>query len=205
MLSLHLIERHYRQQRLEQLFDELLGEARAAGLPLKLRLLQSPATLVSLALRRLAELTFGPSDLSREMLDLLLAAQESDGSFDHDPLATAAAAAAFAAMDQQWHAHLSQTAAAARERAVAALADMQADDSLFHHSADRATAQRQLVAAAILWLLAGDPLAAAVIRHSDLCTYFEERLDDLPAEVRALATPALRPTSRERDMHITAA
>jgi hypothetical protein len=205
MLSLHLIERHFRQQRLEQLFDELLGEARAAGLPLKLRLLQSPATLISLALRRLAELTFGPSDLSRDMVDLLLAAQASDGSVDHDPLATAAAAAAFAAMDQQWHTPLPQHAAAARERAVAALAGMQADDSLFHHPADRTTAQRQLVAAAILWLLAGDPLAAAAIRHSDLCTCFEERLDDLPAEVRALVLPALRPAITTRRAHSPAA
>lgn len=205
MLSLHLIERHFHQQRLEQLFDDLLGEARAAGLPLKLRLLQSSAALVGLALRRLAELTYGPSDLSREMIDLLLAAQAPDGSVDHDPLATAAAAAAFAAMDQQWQAALPQHTAAAREQAVAALAAMQADDSLFHYSADRTTAQRRLVAAAILWLLAGDTLSATVIRHSDLCTYFEERLDDLPPEVRALVLPALRPRTVTRHAHTTAA
>lgn len=242
MLSLHLIERHFRQHRLDQLLQGLLppgvgpasgigvttapADRYAASLPLRLRLQQTTASPLALALRRLVELTYGPTTLSDDMTRALLALQSDgqptpDGCFGHepapapeinpltahepspwrqphqagDPLATAAAAAALGAMGRQWQAPLPDRVRAAHHRAVDALAAMQADDGLFICRADRTTAERELTAAATLWLLHDDPLFSSSIRYGDLCTTLEERLDDLAPDAHALATLALRPTA----------
>ncbi len=216
MHSVHLIERHFRQHRLDLLLDGMLtanlgwplGEA-SPSLPLRLRLLQSQAGLLGLALRRLTELTYGPTTLSRDMTAALLEMRAEDGSFGHevetrnspshaatipDPLATAVAAAALGAMQRQWRASPSPQVAAAHHTALAALGGMQVGDGLFACPADRNTGERELTAAAILWLLGDDPLFRSLVRYGDLCTCLEERFDDLAADTRNLAAQALRPS-----------
>lgn len=94
MLSIHTIERNFQQQRFEGLLEAVLANGLRLPLPLHIRLSQSPAAGVAMGLRRLVELTYGPTALSRRMTQWLLERQLDDGSFDADPLATAVVAAA---------------------------------------------------------------------------------------------------------------
>ncbi len=94
MLSVNLIERFFQGRRFEQLLDNLASNGMDVPLPLHIRLAQVNAAPVALGLRRVLELTYGPTSLSRQMTDYLLGAQEVDGSYGRDSLATAAAVAA---------------------------------------------------------------------------------------------------------------
>ncbi|MCX5658208.1 MAG: hypothetical protein NTW19_00620 [Planctomycetota bacterium] len=84
MLSVNLIERLFRGRRFEQLLDSLAANGLSLPLPLRVRLAQTPAAAVALGLRRLVELTYGPTTLSREMAGFLVVLQGEDGSFGGD-------------------------------------------------------------------------------------------------------------------------
>src|SRR5580698_853999 len=121
MLSVNRIEHFFEGRKFEQLLDSLASNGVDLPLPLRIRLGQSQAAAVALGLRRLLELTYGPTALSRSMTAQLLATQEPDGSFDHDPLATAAAVAAFGKLlGEATHQASAVEASAARERALVA-------------------------------------------------------------------------------------
>jgi hypothetical protein len=203
MLSVNLIQRHYQAGRLDQLLDALSAGGLDLPLPLRIRLSQHPACALALGLRRLIELTYGPTELSRAMIVDLLALQDPDGSFGSDPLATACAVAALARLEAEHH-HLGNLeVGTAGQRALAALAAMQADDGLMAYPADRSWQQRALVNAFILFLLAHDAPFRAAVRLAEMMDWFEQYQDQLEpgtesywlmARLDAVGTPAPAPT-----------
>jgi len=191
MLSVYQIERHFRSRHIDTLLRGVSPLGMELPLPLMVRLSAEPVAVIALALRRVLELTYGPTPLSRELIAYLLEHQNNDGSFGDgttgnvngpgDPLATAAVVAALTALARE-HANTPHPEAAlARERAIAALANSQADSGLFSSAADRTTEDTTLNSAFILSLLAGDEEFRQSVRFADLLTWFEEHVDEVDA------------------------
>ncbi len=161
-------------------------------LPLRIRLSQGPVPAIALALRRLTDLTYGPTPVSRDMTAALLARQRPQGGFaagdadEADPLATATAVAALNQILADHPAAATDTVISARDRALAALAGMQDDEGLFRCVDDRSDTQRGLVAAFILSLLASDEKFRPSVRWADLMSWFEQRLHRLDSDTTAL-------------------
>ena len=185
MLSVHLIERYWRRGQ----FDQLLAGLSQNGLWLPGRLVGLLARLrtgaVALGLKRAVELSYGLTALSREMAEQLAAEQAPDGSFGHDPLATAMAAAGLGAVTAEqahaepWADGPSPHMLIAHDRAVAALGAMQAGDGLFEGGGHCALEERALVAACICWQLGADQGFHQAVRINDLAGWFETHEDQL--------------------------
>jgi len=84
MLSTNLIERAFVSRDHDRLLRDLAANGMVMPLPLRVKLGAGAVAPVALALRRLAELTYGPTPLRRAMLRRLLEAQRPDGAFDTD-------------------------------------------------------------------------------------------------------------------------
>lgn len=179
MISVNLIQRHFQAGHLDQLLDGLSLGGLNLPLPLRVRLSQNPACALALGLRRLVELSYGPTDPGREMMARLLGCQDADGSFGSDPLVTACAAAALGRVEAEHGRWADEPVAPARERALAALAAMQGDDGLFSYSDDRTGQQRALVNAFILFLLAYDGPFRSAVRLAEIMDWFEQHQDQL--------------------------
>jgi len=220
MLSDHLIQKLFDTQDHGRMIACLAENGTAMPLALQARLAQ-PIAAAGLGLRRLVELTYGPTPLGHDMADALLAAQSPDGSFqgtcDRDPLATATAAAGLAAVlreapvgrgfatNRGLAGGLEQDdprasrLADALDRALASLAAMQMEDGLFCHGDDRTLEDRALTSAFVLFLLARLPGFREAIRFADLMTWFDERADRLGDEtlqfyhMASLDDPARQP------------
>jgi hypothetical protein len=207
MLSDNLIHRLFDTQDHGRMIGCLADNGTAMPLTLQARLAQ-PVAAAGLGLRRLVELTYGPTPLSHDMADALLAGQLPDGSFQgtchRDPLATATAAAGLAAVLREYHrqdARRRCRLADALDRALASLAAMQREDGLFCHGDDRTPEDRALTSAFVLLLLARLPGFREAIRFADLMTWFDERADRLNDEtlqlyhMASLDDPARHPAS----------
>ncbi|MEX0655053.1 MAG: hypothetical protein WD534_00315 [Phycisphaeraceae bacterium] len=183
MLSLHRIQKQFTTGDHEKLLDGVLANGLRLPLPLRVRLSQGPAAAIALGLRRVVELTYGPTPLSRAMTDALLACQTDTGAFtaddQPDPLVTAAAVAAMSLVRADHPAAVTPALEAAHERALVALAQMQGADGLFHAGDDRSDADRARTAAFVLRLLAADAAFRQSVRLADLCNWFESRLPRL--------------------------
>lgn len=196
MLNVHQIERHFRGSHYDSLLRGVVPMGLDLPLPLQVRLSGQRAAVIALALKRVVELTYGPTSLSRELTAALLDQQNGDGSFGQtsgtgmalsgDPLATAAAIAALTALLRE-HSQLPLVeAGAARERAIAALATFQAEAGLFSCPADRTDDDRALTGAFILTLLAGDEDFRQAVRYADLMTWFDEHAQTLECSIAKL-------------------
>lgn len=208
MLSVTQIQKLFNSQDHTRMITNLADNGAALPLPLQARLTQ-PAATAGLGLRRLTELTYGPTSLSRDMIDSLLDTQLPDGSFpgqvDHDPLTTAAAAAGLAATLREQRPAPGSTpdprSTQALENALASLAGMQDAEGLFRHSDDRTEQDRALTSAFILFLLARLPGFRETCRFADLMTWFDERADRLDEDtaqlyhMASLDDPARHPAS----------
>lgn len=189
MLSIHHIERYYRQGHFELLLRGVSPHAIELPLPLIVRLSQQPAAVVALALRRVTEMSYGPTRFSRVLVADLLRRQSPDGSFDGDPLSTAAAADALGRVLTEHGGHGSQPVdriAAARDAALVSLGVMQTGAGLLAGPADRTEQDAALSSAFILSLLACDPAFRAAVRYHDLLDYFADhdaRLSDATAQL----------------------
>lgn len=184
MLNVNLIERLFHQGRHERLLEGVLANGQPASLPLKVRLADQPAACVSLGLRRLFELTYSPTSGSLDMLDWLLDQQRDDGSFGRDPLTTACAAAAFV---EAAHVGLDEARVAdALDRALEALAGMQAGDGLFISDADRSVEDRARVTAFISHLLTQHERFRMTVRFADLMNWFDDHAGQLDDAARDL-------------------
>lgn len=187
MLSINLIQRHFEAHEHERLLRGLTDNGLPLPLPLRARLGQGPVAALALGLRRLAELTYGPTPLSRDMTAALLSHQRADGTFapsqaaagDADPLATAAAVAAMGQILQDHPAAAEAPLVQAHERALAALACLQDEDGLFRCPDDRTREDRALTGAFVLYLLARDAGFRAAVRWADLVRWYEEHADTL--------------------------
>ena len=106
MLSDNHIQKLFNTQDHSRMIGSLADNGTTLPLALQSRLTQ-PIAAAGLGLRRLVELTYGPTPLSRDMTAALLEGQLEDGSFvgnsDRDPLATAAALAGLAAVLREHH------------------------------------------------------------------------------------------------------
>ncbi len=183
MLSDNLIQKLFDTQDHGRMIGCLADNGTAMPLALQARLTQ-PTAASGLGLRRLVELTYGPTPLSRDMTAALLDGQLPDGSFqgtcDRDPLATATAVAGLTAVLRD-HPLAGRDAGLidALDRALASLEAMQMEDGLFCHGDDRTIEDRALTSAFVLFLLARLPEFREATRFADLMTWFDERADRL--------------------------
>lgn len=145
--------------------DRVIDAVVRGGLPLSLtlrvRLAASPSACRALLLRRLTDISFGPTRLSRSLTKRLLEDQASDGGWEGDPLATACVVAALARVTDEHRADAAPRRA--MQRGVVWLAATAGRGSSFSRSAVAAS-----VGTLVLYLLDRVPEAWAVLRRSDL-------------------------------------
>lgn len=189
MLSVYHIEKLFLNRQFETLLRGVCPIDMELSLPLRVRISQHPAAVTALALRRVLELTYGQTGLSREMIDGLLGMQSIDGSFENDPLATAAAAETLQRLILEQGDHDGQIADA-MDRAWQALANLQTEDGLFQFADDRSEQDRALVAAFIAMLVGQSEACRGRVRIHAIADWFEEHdraLDSGTLEVWRLA------------------
>lgn len=181
MLSVSLIQRTLETRDYDRLLRDLADNGMALPLSLRLRFGQSPTAPLALALRRLVELTYGPTTLSRQLVDRLLRDQRPDGTFpgdneqDRDALATATALAGLGRVAADHPATVGDELRAGLDHGYAALAELQDCDGLFSAPADRSLADRALTTAFIVSLLGPDPRFRGAVRLSELHQWFESQ------------------------------
>lgn len=179
MLSVSLIERTLETRDYDRLLRDLADNGMDMPLSLRLRLGQSPTAPLGLALRRLVELTYGPTALSRQLVDRLLREQQPDGTFPgdaddgRDVLATAAALAGLGRVAADHPAAVGDELRAGLDRGFAAMGECQDCDGLFTAPADRSLADRALTTAFILSLLGGTAAFRGAVRLNTLHRWFE--------------------------------
>ena len=189
MLSVSLLQRYFDSGDYEKLVKSRADNGLPMPLPIQARLAHAvPAT--ALALGRLVELTYGPTELSRQMTSLLLARQRPGGAFAGgdeaaDPLATAVAVAALGAVLRD-HRPDDPRIDNAYEQALLALAGMQQPDGLFAGPADHTEQDRALTSAFLLSLLLEDDRFRQSVRLADALSYFESRYHQLDRPVATL-------------------
>ncbi len=216
MLSLLRISRHLDASQPDRLWADLAQSGMTWPLPLRVRLESVPAAAWSLALRRVCELTHGPTALARHLTDRLLHCQQPHGPWTDDTgrpdaLLTALAAAALRRrlLQPGLHPEHAEQLRHAHAAALAALADLQnPEDGLFgdpQHPVTATTVGRTPIRAAeacfILFLLAEDPAALDALRLLPLRDALETAAPGFDATLREthdmanllLDTPALIP------------
>lgn len=185
MLSIQLIDKTLQQGDHDRLLRELCRNGLVMPLALRVRLGGSATGAAALGLRRLVELTYGPTALSRELAGQLIAAVVPGAGVTDDagspcPVLTAAAAAGLGRLIRDHGPRLGDdhtTAQQAHQHAIDALARMQHEDGLFAGLADRSNSDRLLVSAFIAYLLLDDHAFAARCRRHALLTALEEQRD----------------------------
>ena len=178
MLSLRLIARLYQAGEHARLLRAVVENGLELPGELCQRLACEPAAVVGLTLRRVVELTYGPTVLTETMTRDLLARQQADGSFG-SAVATAAAGAALGRLGQ------GPGVATAHRQAVAALAAMQEADGLWPgDGAEREL--RPMAAAAVLLLLAEAPAFHEAVDQPALRRWFAEHWHELDEATRRL-------------------
>ena len=200
MLTIPLIHRLFRTADHDGLIRSLSGNGLVLPLPLRVRLSGSRPAAIGLALRRVVELSYGPTPLSRQMTSTLLDLQRPDGAFETDgrpdPLATAAAAAGLGRVIRDQPRAAGPEVREAHRRAASAVAEMQSGDGLFDTPLDRCDAGRTLTGLLTLFLLGDDEAFVAATRVGDLASRLEEVEATLCPQGRtlwqmaALAAPA---------------
>ncbi|MEM9420088.1 MAG: hypothetical protein AAGA25_13695 [Planctomycetota bacterium] len=179
MLSVSLIERTLEARDYDRLLRDLADNGMEIPLSLRLRLCQCPAAPVALALRRLVELTYGPTRLSRELVERLLLSQSPEGGFaadcghDRDPLVAAAVLAGLGRVAADHVSAANDDLFDSLDRGYAALAELQDCDGLFSSPSDRSLADRAMTSAFILSLLGSEPRFRDAVRLSELFRWFE--------------------------------
>ena len=194
MLSIHAIDRCLDTNDYDRLLRDLDRNGLVMPLPLRVQLAESPVGAKGLGLRRLIELTFGPTALSRQLIDSLIRAQSPTGAAldaaDRPScLLTAALAAGLGRVlrdHEGRYGELLDDVRAAYGRALACLASMQDSDGLFSGPQDRDKRDRLLASAFIAYLLLDSPDFAATCRGHALLSVLEEHLDDCGSDTQAL-------------------
>ena len=186
MLTVNLIQRLIDQRAFDRLLEAVSANGMQLPLPLRVRLGQTPSAPLALGLRRLVELTYHRTALSRQMARLLLDSQDADGSFDGDPVITATAVAALGRLLAEQPSAGDSAICQARVHALAALAAMQDDDGLFRTASDRTREDRAMAAAFVLYQLGGDDAFRQTVRIADLWRWFEQHDDRLDGPTQGL-------------------
>jgi hypothetical protein len=185
MLSINHIDRTLENRDYDRLLRDLGRNGLVMPLPLRAQLAQGPCGATALGLRRLIELTYCPTHLTRSLVDRLISEQAPQGGWlDADgqpcPLLTAAAAAALGRSLRDHGDMLGQqlpTIQHSYANALTALSNLQDADALFSSRLDRTRQDRLLTSAFIAYLMVDDPAFAAVCRGHALLSELEEALD----------------------------
>ncbi|MEM1212795.1 MAG: hypothetical protein AAGI68_10915 [Planctomycetota bacterium] len=186
MISVSLIDRCLLKKDHDRLLRELARNGLVMPLGLQARLSQAPIAVTALGLRRLTELTYGPTPQALRFTQQLLDAQRADGHFNPQapphlvqdapgvsPLATAAAIAALHRVAQDLpDTNQRRELENACRLAVEALAESQCDDGLFAEPADQTHEDRLLTSAFIMYLLTTDARFQELVDRTALATHF---------------------------------
>jgi len=194
MLSIHTIDRTLESKDYDRLLRDLTRNGLVMPLPLRVQLAESPVGAKGLGLRRLVELTYGPTALSRQLIDSLLRAQSPTGAAldaaDRPSCLLTAALAAGLSRVLRDHAGRGgdglDEVQLSYDRALGALASMQAEDALFTGYQDRDPSDRLLTSAFVAYLLIDSPGFAALCRGHALLSALEDRLDDAGPDAQQL-------------------
>lgn len=186
MLSIHAIDRSLQSRDYDRLLRDLGRNGLVMPLPLRVQLAESAAGARGLGLRRLIELTYGPTDLTRELMGALIRAQSPGGAVvDAAGRPSCLLTAAFAAgLGRALRDHAGRLGeqkeeiASAYGRALSALAAMQGEDGLFAGAQDRHGRDRLLTSAFVAYLLMDAPGFARACRGHELLSALEDCLDD---------------------------
>lgn len=185
MLSIQTIDRTLETGDHDRLLRDLGRNGLVLPLPLRAQLAQSRVGAVALGLRRVIELTYNPTHLTRLLIDQLLADQDPTGCWrDADgkasALLTATAAAALGRCLRDHDGMLGEQAPAIQRgyaNALTALSTLQQHDAGFVGPTDRTREDRHLTTAFIAYLLVDDPAFAATCRGHELLSMLEDALD----------------------------
>ncbi|MEM9416502.1 MAG: hypothetical protein AAGA29_13655 [Planctomycetota bacterium] len=185
MLSIQLIDKTLQQRDHDRLLRELCRNGLIMPLPLRVRLGRSAHGAAGLGLRRLVELTYGPTALSRELTDQLIhAIHPGLGVLDDEgspcPVLTAAVCAGLGRLIRDHGPLLGESLAEAthaHQNGIDALARMQDSSGLFTGQTDRTPDDRLLASAFIAYLLLDDHAFAARCQRHALLTALEEQRD----------------------------
>ena len=192
MLSVNRIERDLEAGDRERTLRSLADNGMVLPLPVRMRLAGSDAGVLALALRRLVELTYGPTPQSKRIIARLLPMQAADGSFPgisaRDPIATAAAVAAFRRVlaDHRLDADTDAALRDAADRGIEALTTFQNSDALLADDVDRTPGDRALTTAFIVYLLGHDAAFRSHLRLFDIQHHFDRHADRLDRRTRQL-------------------
>ena len=198
MLSIHTIDRTLETRDYDRLLRDLGRNGLVMPLPLRVQLAESSVGAKGLGLRRLVELTYGPTALAKQLIAGLVRAQSPTGAaLDAAGRPSCLLTAALAAgLGRVLRDHAGRNAAfvdevqAAYDRALAALASMQRADGLFAGPQDRDDRDRQLTSAFIAYLLLDSPGFASICRGHTLLSVLEDSLEWASADVQQLVQMA---------------
>ncbi|MEM9110107.1 MAG: hypothetical protein AAGC72_08785 [Planctomycetota bacterium] len=185
MLSINTIDRALESRDYDRLLRDLAKNGLVMPLPLRVQLAESSAGARGLGLRRLVELTFGPTALSKQLSESLLRLQSPEGAIldaagRPSCLLTAAFAAGLGRVLRDHGDRLGDRLAEIQsscDRSLGRLAAMQREDALFAGPEDRDEQDRLLTSAFIGYLLVDAPGFAAVCRGHELLSALEDRLE----------------------------
>ncbi|MEQ9461744.1 MAG: hypothetical protein RIG82_12410 [Phycisphaeraceae bacterium] len=184
MLSLPQIQRHVLSSDTDQLLGDLARNGTLLPLPIRLQLSHSIEAGLGLALRRVAELTHGPTQLSRTIMERLLMSQQTLEGQEIVVLVAQMAGLARALSLGVVDADL-ETPVLQRLRELSfTLASLQASDGLLGTTTDCREADRVRSSAFAVYLLAPVRDEVSLVGIAALLTALEERrpLDDPGSE-----------------------
>ena len=194
MLSIHTIDRTLESKDYDRLLRDLTRNGLVMPLPLRVQLAESPVGAKGLGLRRLVELTYGPTALSKQLVESLLRAQSAEGAAldaaDRPScLLTAALAAGLGRVLRDHRGGCdgeNDEIRVAYGRALACLASMQAGDGLFTGPQDRDLRDRLLTSSFVAYLMIDSPDFAGVCRGHQLLSALEDHLEDAGPDTQQL-------------------
>lgn len=186
MLSIHTIDKSLQAKDYDRLLRDLGRNGLVMPLPLRVQLAETAAGARGLALRRVIELTYGPTALTRQLIHDLLRAQNPDGYLPDAAgrpscLLTAAFASGLGRALRDHRERLGEMlepVTAAFEHALASLSAMQDADALWTGPQDRSERDRLLTSAFIAYLLNDTTGFPEHCRGYALLSALEERQDD---------------------------
>lgn len=194
MLSIHTIDRTLESKDYDRLLRDLTRNGLVMPLPLRVQLAESAVGAKGLGLRRLVELTYGPTALSKQLIASLLRAQSPTGAaLDAADRPSCLLTAALAAgLGRVLRDHAGRPDAdldevqLAYDRAITALASMQDSDAMFAGPQDRDAGDRLLTSAFIAYLLIDSPGFAERCQGHTLLSALEDHLDDAAPDAQQL-------------------
>lgn len=194
MLSVHAIDRTLEAKDYDRLLCDLGRNGLVMPLPLRVQLAESPVGAQGLGLRRLVELTFGPTALAKQLIGALIRSQSPTGAaLDAADRSSCLLTAAFAAgLGRVLRDHAGRIGGVgdevrqAYDRALASLASMQRADGLFAGPQDRDEQDCLLTSAFIAYLLLDSPGFASTCRGHALLSALEDRVDSANADTQQL-------------------